>query len=114
MAAEEPRRGARDCAASARVGARDNNNLIGTGINRGLDATDHLIHRGDFPARFMAAFLRPELIFDLSCANAGALKFAHRAHDVERSAITRVGVGNYGNRHHVRNAAHAIENFTER
>ena len=59
-----------------RVGARHDDEVVGAGVDRGLDAVDHLLLGNDGLARPVAAALGLDLVLDVHAGGAGA---AHRA-----------------------------------
>jgi len=65
---------------------------------RGLDFADRLSERNHRPrTRKLTAPLRGDLVLDMDCRHAGRLEFLDRAPDVDRVAVTGVGVADQRN-----------------
>ena len=66
---------------------------IGPVLHGGADLVRELLGVDDLLARDVPALLRRHLVLEVEPRDAGLLVLPHRAHDVERVAVARVGVG---------------------
>src|SRR5581483_574502 len=99
----------------ARVRARNDDKIrVAPRVERGADFVFHLRLRNDFLAVEMAAALGRHLVLDVDRGDAGALEFAHRAHDAERVAVARIGVGDDRYLHGARHLARALDHLRHR
>ena len=106
MAASKP--------SAPRIGARENEDAVAAGIDRGLHLADHLGGRDHFLSVEMPATLRRHLIFELDGAGSGALQHRDRAHHINRISEAGIGIDQQRQRHGIGDRGDVIAQLGER
>ena len=101
--------------ACARVGARDQDHPVAAArLDRGGDLLDHDRGADDLRAVVVAAAFGLDLILDVQGRGPGSGIGAHGAHDVERVAVTGVGVHDQRHRRDRPDLVQSLLHFGER
>src|SRR5690606_26700591 len=79
------------------VGARDEHEVgVAAGGDGGADLAHHFVGRDDGLAGHVPALLRHHLVLEVDTGDPGLFVGSYGAHDVDRIAVSGVGVGDHG------------------
>ncbi len=94
------------------IGPGDDEEIpAGPGFDRGANLLHVLLAIDHALAAHVPALLGPHLVFEKAAGRPGGNQFVHRAEDVERIAVTGVGVDDDGNPHAHANASRPLDHF---